>query len=80
MAITQPSKRSKTAAFEEAAPDAKSAPKLRGKLRVLTFGLPPDLVDKIDAIAAEERRSRARMIEVLLLQSIEARLGRQEAA
>jgi hypothetical protein len=70
MAITQPSKRSKAEAFAAEAPDAKPTPKLRGKRQTITFGLPPDLIAEIDAIAAEESRSRARMIEIGMRQFI----------
>lgn len=71
MAITQPSKRSKADAFAAEAPDAKAAgPKLRGKRQTITFGLPPDLIAEIDAIAAEESRSRARMIEIGMRQFV----------
>jgi hypothetical protein len=70
MAITQPSKRSKADAFAAEAPDAKPAPKLRGKRQPLAFTLPPDLIVEIDAIAAEESRSRAKMIEVAMRQFV----------
>jgi len=40
---------------------------------MLTFSLPPELVAKVDVKAANERRSRANMIEVLL----EEILGRE---
>lgn len=66
MAITQPSKRRKADAFTEGAPDAKPTPKLRGKRQPLTFTLPPDLIARVDAIAARQRRSRANMIEIAL--------------
>ena len=49
-------------------------PKLRGKRRMLTFSLPPDLVAKVDANAAKERRSRTNMIEVLLHESLDREL------
>jgi hypothetical protein len=83
MAITQPSKRSKADAFAAGAPDAKPAPKLRGKRQTITFGLPPDLIAEIDAIAAEESRSRARMIEIGMRQFVRdyrRQAGTQEAA
>jgi hypothetical protein len=67
MAITQPSKRNKADAFAAGAPDAKrEGPKLRGKRQPIAFTLPPDLIADIDEIAAEESRSRAKMIEVVL--------------
>jgi hypothetical protein len=81
MAITQPSKRSKGDVFEAGAPDAKATgPKLRGKRQMLTFSLPPELVAKVDAKAARERRSRANMIEVILQESLEREDASQEAA
>jgi hypothetical protein len=70
VAITLPSKRSKAAVFLSGAPDAKPAAKLRGKRQPITFSLPPDLVAEIDAIAAEESRSRARMIEIGMRQFV----------
>jgi metal-responsive CopG/Arc/MetJ family transcriptional regulator len=66
--------------FEAGAPDAKGAPKLRGKRQMLTFSLPPDLVAKVDAKAARERRSRANMIEVILQESLAREDTSQEAA
>jgi hypothetical protein len=79
MAITQPSKRSKADVFAAAAPDARPTPKLRGQRQMITFGLPPDLIAEIDAIAAEESRSRARMIEIGMRQFIRE-YRRREAA
>lgn len=73
MAITQPSKRSKFDAFTEAAPDAKPTPKLRGKRQPIAFTLPPEIFAGVDAVAAEERRSRANMIEIILGQYLQAR-------
>jgi metal-responsive CopG/Arc/MetJ family transcriptional regulator len=46
---------------------------------MITFGLPPDLIAEIDAIAAEESRSRARMIEIGMRQFIRE-YRRREAA
>jgi hypothetical protein len=80
MAITQPSKRSKADAFAAEAPDARPAPKLRGKRQPLTFTLPPELIARIDAIAAEEERSRAKMIELALRGFVQERTARQAAA
>jgi len=41
-------------------------PKLRGKRQPIALTLPPDLVVEVDARAALEDRSRAKMIELLL--------------
>ena len=79
MAITQPSKRSKANAFAAEAPDAKPAPKLRGKRQTITFGMPPDLIAEIDAIAVAEDRSRAKMIEIGMRQFVQS-YNRREAA
>jgi hypothetical protein len=70
MAITQPLKRSKSDVFASGAPDAKSAPKLRGKRQMLTFSLPPELIVAVDNIAEAESRSRANMIEVMLKRAV----------
>jgi hypothetical protein len=43
------------------------------KLHTLNFKVPADLVAKIDAIAAREERSRAKMIEILLRSAVERR-------
>jgi hypothetical protein len=79
MAITQPSKRSKADVFTAAAPDARPAPKLRGRRQPLTFTLPPDLIAEIDAIAVAEDRSRAKMIEIGMRQFVQS-YSRREAA
>ena len=79
MAITQPSKRCKSDAFSAEAPDAKPAPKLRGKRQPLTFTLPPDLIAEIDAVAAAEDRSRAKMIEIGMRQFVQNYNRRQAA-
>jgi hypothetical protein len=80
MAITQPSKRSKADDFAAGAPDAKPAPKLRGKRQPIAFTLPPDLIAWIDVVAAADGRSRANMIEQILLAYRRERDGRREAA
>ena len=49
----------------------KNKPKLRGHRQMLTLSLPPDLVAKVDARAAKERRSRANMIEVMLQEKLD---------
>jgi hypothetical protein len=45
---------------------ATARPKLRGRQQQITLGLPPDLVDAIDALAERDARSRTKMIELLL--------------
>ena len=40
--------------------------KLRGSRRPLAISLPPDLVNEIDAVAAQESRSRTSLIEVVM--------------
>ena len=74
MAITRPAK-SKVETFVKAAPDARPERIMRGNKRPLSFTLPPDLIDAVDALAAEEERSRAKMIEIIL-----RRFVRQHAA
>jgi len=78
MTITRPKPR-KAEAFLSGAPDAAREPKLRGKRRPMALSLPPDLVAEVDAIAAEESRSRAKMIEVVLRDFVRER-RRGEAA
>ena len=65
MAITLPAKRSKLDAFAEAAPDAKPERKLRGRKAPITLTLPPELIERLDAAAVRNRRSRASMMEIL---------------
>ena len=57
-----------------------TAPKLRGRRQMLTFSLPPDLVARVDAEAANEHRSRANMIEVILRERYERVLAPQQEA
>jgi hypothetical protein len=80
MAITQRSKRSKADDFAAGAPDAKTAPKLRGHRQPIAFTLPPDLIAAMDAIAAEEDRSRAKMIEIVLRRFVQERASLKSAA
>jgi hypothetical protein len=80
MAITQPSKRSKADDFAAGAPDAKPSPKLRGRRQPLAFTLPPEIIAGVDAVAAEEKRSRANMIEIILGRYLEARHQAKDAA
>jgi predicted transcriptional regulator len=41
-------------------------PPHRAETKIFTFMLPIALIDEVDAIAGEERRSRVRMVEVAL--------------
>lgn len=66
MAVTSLPKKSKVDAFTAAAPDARPERKLRGRKAPIQITLPPDLIDTVDAIAAQEDRSRAKMIEIVL--------------
>ena len=54
------------AGFAEAAPDARPERKLRGRKAPITLTLPPELIRRLDAAAARDRRSRASMMEILL--------------
>jgi hypothetical protein len=80
MAITKVARRSKVEAFEEAAPDAQPVRTMRGNKRPLAFTLPPDLIDAVDAIAAAEDRSRAKMIEIILRRFVQEHAARKVAA
>jgi hypothetical protein len=66
VAITLPAKRSKLDVFEQAAPDARPERKLRGRKAPITLTLPPELIERLDAAAGRNRRSRASMMEVAL--------------
>jgi hypothetical protein len=55
------------------------AAKLRGGWYPVTLLLPPDLVPVIDAIAAQESRSRVKQIEVALRQFVQS-YQRRDAA
>jgi hypothetical protein len=70
----------KAEAFTTEAPDAKREYKLRGKKQPLALNLPPDLIAQVDQFAAEDRRSRSNMIEIILGEYVKARTERQVAA
>jgi hypothetical protein len=78
MAITRPSKQSKVEAFLATAADTQPVRKLRGRKRPLALTLPPDLIDAVDAIAAEEDRSRAKMIEIALRRFVQERMAQAQ--
>jgi hypothetical protein len=71
MAITRLKPGSVAEAFTAEAPDAKPAPKLRGKRQPIALALPPELIAEVDAMAAAQERSRAKMMEILLRGAIE---------
>jgi hypothetical protein len=52
----------------------------RSRRRPLVTTLPPDLIDAVDAIAAEEDRSRAKMIEIVLRRFVQEHAARRNAA
>ena len=45
---------------------SKPPAKLRGQRQPMAISLPPDLVTEIDAVAAAEARSRAKLVEVVM--------------
>jgi hypothetical protein len=49
------------------------------KLQPLALALPPELLRTIDRFAAQERRSRANMIEIILDDYAQARLAKEAA-
>jgi hypothetical protein len=53
--------------------------RVRERLRVISLGLPPSLLDTIDAIAIGEQRSRAQMIAIMLAREVQARRGKVAA-
>jgi hypothetical protein len=52
---------------------AKPAPKLRGNRQPVALLLPPELVARVDAVAAQEERSRGKMVELLLRAALDTR-------
>jgi hypothetical protein len=71
MTITRLKPGSVAEAFTAEAPDAKPAPKLRGKRQPIALALPPELIAEVDAMAAQQERSRAKMMEMLLRGALE---------
>lgn len=71
MAITKPAKRSKVDAFTEAAPDAARPRPLRGRKAPITLTLPPELIERFDAAAARQERSRAAMLAIVMREWLE---------
>jgi len=73
MTITKPRQESKAVeAFASAAPDARPAAKLRGRKKLYAMTLPPDLMEAVDRLAAQEDRSRAKMVEIMLRRAVQA--------
>lgn len=54
--------------------------KLRGSRRPLAISLPPDLVDEIDVVAAQESRSRTSLIEVVMREYVRNYQRRESTA
>jgi len=54
-------------------------PKLRGRRQPIALALPPDLLRTIDEFAAQERRSRANLIEIILDDWVQAKRGKEAA-
>jgi metal-responsive CopG/Arc/MetJ family transcriptional regulator len=50
--------------------------RIRKERVVISLGLPPSLLDAVDAIAIEEQRSRAQMIAIMLTREVQARRGK----
>jgi hypothetical protein len=73
MAIIRPVKRNKVDAFLDGAPDAHAETKLRGRKKPITLTLPPEVIDRFDAAAAQEHRSRASMLEVVMREWLDRR-------
>jgi hypothetical protein len=76
MAITKLKRGSASEQFTSEAPDAKPAgPKLRGRRQPIALALPPELIAQVDAMAAEQERSRTKMMEILLRGALERARG-----
>jgi len=76
MAITKLKRGSVSEQFTSEAPDGKPAgPKLRGRRQPIALALPPELIAQVDAMAAEQERSRAKMMEILLRGAFERARG-----
>ena len=48
-----------------------AGPKLRGKRQPMALSLPLELIAEVDAMAAEQERSRVKMMEILLRGALE---------
>jgi hypothetical protein len=72
MAITKLKSSSVAEQFTAEAPDARpKAAKLRGRRQPIALALPPELIAEVDAMAAQQERSRAKMMEILLRGALE---------
>jgi hypothetical protein len=79
MAVTRPANRKQVDEFAAAAQKPQPTAKLRGRKRLLTLTLPPDRVETVDAIAAQEERSRAKIIEFALREFVQNHRNREAA-
>jgi metal-responsive CopG/Arc/MetJ family transcriptional regulator len=58
---------------------SKPPAKLHGQRQPLAVTLPPELIVEIDAIAARESRSRARLVEVVMREFVQSYQRRSAA-
>jgi hypothetical protein len=80
MAIIMPGRESKVETIASGAPDARPVAKPRGRKKPFAMTLPPDLIEAVDGIAAEQERSRAKMVEMALRQFVDSYRANREAA
>jgi hypothetical protein len=48
-------------------------PKLHGKRQPLAVTMPPELITRLDALAAAEDRSRSKMVEIIVRAALDQR-------
>jgi Ribbon-helix-helix protein, copG family len=72
MAITRPAKPRTTDAFIDGAPDAPRRGVRKGRKEQITLTLAPELLRKVDALAARMGQSRAALINLAIFRLVEA--------
>ena len=72
MAITRPAKPKTTDAFIEGAPDAPRRGVRKGRKEQITLTLAPELLRKVDTLAARMGQSRAAVINLAIFRLLEA--------
>ena len=70
MAITKPAKKT-TDAFIGAAPDAVRKGVMRGRKEQITLTISPDLLARVDRMAARMGQSRAALINLFIYRGVE---------